>query len=671
MDNSILLGIVDNTILLLGMGIIYSLIPINHFKNKYIYNLIVGVLISLIVVFIMLTPFSLGEGVILDTRSVLISVAVLFFGPIPGIMVVLTASILRIIQGGSGTLTGVLVILSSGIIGYLFKKYRFDKIKNKKGYRLVELYFLGLIVHIVMLLMFFALPPDIRITIISNISLYVLLIYPIVTVIYGSLMFLQYDIVNNNDELLKSKHNFVVAVEEAPIPMTIHTEDGEVLMVNKTWTDMSGYTIEDIPTIFDWVKKAYSVDDFDQAVINIRKLFDSTEKIHEGEIKVNTKCGVTKTWDFYSSPLGTLHNGKKSVLSVATDITERRKLEKKLTRLSFHDELTGLYNRRFYDEELKRLNTKRNYPLTLLMGDVNGLKIINDSFGHTVGDTLLKTTANVLKQVCRKDDIIVRLGGDEFMIILPKTNLSQTDKLATRIKDELFINKIKAVGISISFGYASLTEENPSIEKVFISAENAMYQNKLLESPSIRGFAIEIILNTIFEIDPTIKVHSENVANYATQIALAMDLPLSDILEIKTAALLHDIGKIVTPVSILEKKGKLTSDEYEEIKKHPEKGYRILSSGPSMDNIAKYCLSHHERYDGAGYPSGLSKEEIPIQSRIIALADSYDAMISKRTYKDALTKKEAIEEIKRNIGTQFDPTIANIFIEKVLQKAKK
>jgi len=141
MDNSILLGIVDNTILLLGMGIIYSLIPINHFKNKYIYNLIVGVLISLIVVFIMLTPFSLGEGVILDTRSVLISVAVLFFGPIPGIMVVLTASILRIIQGGSGTLTGVLVILSSGIIGYLFKKYRFDKIKNKKGYRLVELYF--------------------------------------------------------------------------------------------------------------------------------------------------------------------------------------------------------------------------------------------------------------------------------------------------------------------------------------------------------------------------------------------------------------------------------------------------------------------------------------------------------------------------------------------------
>ena len=141
MDNSILLGIVDNTILLLGMGIIYSLIPIGHFKNKYIYNLIVGVLLSLIVIFIMITPFSLDNGVILDTRSVLISVAVLFFGPIPGIMVVLTASILRIIQGGSGTLTGVLVILSSGIIGYLFKKYRFDKIKNKKGYRLVELYF--------------------------------------------------------------------------------------------------------------------------------------------------------------------------------------------------------------------------------------------------------------------------------------------------------------------------------------------------------------------------------------------------------------------------------------------------------------------------------------------------------------------------------------------------
>ncbi len=197
-----------------------------------------------------------------------------------------------------------------------------------------------------------------------------------------------------------------------------------------------------------------------------------------------------------------------------------------------------------------------------------------------------------------------------------------------------------------------------------------MYQNKLLESPSIRGFAIDIILNTIFEIDPKTKVHSENVASYATKLAVAMKLPQTEIMEIKTAALLHDIGKIATPVSILNKEGKLTNEEYEEIKKHSERGYRILSSGPNMENIAKYCLHHHEYYDGNGYPNRLLKEEIPLQSRIISIADSYDAMVSERSYKDTLTKQEAIDEIIRCSGTQFDPDIADIFIKKVLLKSK-
>ena len=144
----------------------------------------------------------------------------------------------------------------------------------------------------------------------------------------------------------------------------------------------------------------------------------------------------------------------------------------------------------------------------------------------------------------------------------------------------------------------------------------------------------------------------------------------TEIQEIKTAALLHDIGKIVTPVSILTKHGKLTKDEMNEMKKHPERGYRILSSGPNMENISKYCLHHHERYDGKGYPNGLSKDEIPLQARIISLADAYDAMISERTYKDCLTETEAILEIKNNIGTQFDPKISKVFIEEVLEKSE-
>ena len=670
MDNSMAMGIINNAILLLGLGILYSLIPIDDSKNKISYKIMIGAIVSIIVIFVMSSPFEIADGVVLDTRSILISLAALFFGPIPAIMAILSASSLRIYQGGAGALTGVLVIVSSGVIGYLFRKYRFTVIRDRKAYRLLEVYIFGLVVHLVMLLMFLSLPAEIRVPILKDISLYVLLIYPIVTVVYSALMFLRHDNFTSNKKLINSQHNFVVAVEEAPIPIVIHADDGETLTVNQTWTDISGYSIEDIPTTFDWVKKAYNDNDYDRAVKNISILFDQEGKVHEGEIKIITKSGDKRTWDFYSSALGKLADGRKTVLSVATDVTKRRQLEKKLIRLSFHDELTSLYNRRFYEEELRRLNTKRNYPLTLLMGDINGLKIINDSFGHLKGDELLKITATVMKNVCRKDDIIARLGGDEFMIILPKTDMTQAGLLVERIKEELKNHKIESLDISISFGFASITSEDQKIEKVFTIAENAMYQNKLLESPSIRGVAIDMILKTIFEIEPTIKSHSDNVSACAEEIAKAMKLSQFEIQEIKTAGLLHDIGKIVTPVSILTKHGKLSYDEYEEIKKHPERGYRILSSGPNMENIAKCCLHHHECYDGSGYPNGLAKEEIPLQSRIISIADAYDAMVSERNYKDVLTKNQAIQEIKDNAGTQFDPNIAKLFIEEILEKVK-
>ena len=217
MDNSIIMGIINNAILLLGLGILYSLIPIDESKKTTSYKIMIGALLSAIVIFVMLSPFTIAEGVVLDTRSILISVAAFFFGPIPAIMAMLSASILRISQGGAGATTGVLVIFSSGIIGYLFRKYRYDKIKDRKVYRLFELYLFGLVVHITMMIMFIALPKDIRLDIIKDISLYVLLIYPIVTVIYSALMFMRHDRITSNNLLLLTQRNFVVAVEEAPI----------------------------------------------------------------------------------------------------------------------------------------------------------------------------------------------------------------------------------------------------------------------------------------------------------------------------------------------------------------------------------------------------------------------------------------------------------------------
>ena len=483
MDSIMMMNIITNAILLLGLGILYSFIPIDESKTKLSYKIMIGGVLSLIVIFVMLNQFPIAEGIVLDARSILICVSALFFGPIPTIMAIISAAILRIYQGGIGMTVALPVLVTSGLIGFLFRKYRYDKIKDRKIYRLFELYLFGLVVHIVMLLFFLVLPKDIRFDVLKDISLYVIIVYPIITVIYSALMFMRYDNITRNNLLIKSQHNFVVAVEEAPIPMVIHAEDGEVITVNQTWEDLSGYSIKDIPTLSYWVKKAYSKDKYNKAMKNIKHLFDNDVKVHEGEIKIKTKSGETRTWDFYSSSLGTLPDGRKTLLSVATDVTERRELKQRLIDLSFHDELTGLYNRRFYAEELKRLNTKRNYPLTLLMGDVNGLKQINDTFGHLAGDLLLTTAANVIKKICRQDDIVVRLGGDEFMIVLPKTTSKEAEYLANRITKELSTHSVESINVSISFGWASITGKNTSTEKVFIEAESAMYKNKSKKIP--------------------------------------------------------------------------------------------------------------------------------------------------------------------------------------------
>jgi diguanylate cyclase (GGDEF)-like protein/putative nucleotidyltransferase with HDIG domain len=330
--------------------------------------------------------------------------------------------------------------------------------------------------------------------------------------------------------------------------------------------------------------------------------------------------------------------------------------------LSYHDQLTGLYNRRFYEEELKRLDTERNLPLTIAMGDINGLKLINDSFGHQVGDEQLKKVAEVLKGCCRADDIIARIGGDEFVIILPKTDTPEAEKLIVRINNFTSKNKVENLDISISFGYETKTKKAQKIEDVFKGAEDHMYRHKLYESASIKNKMIEIIMNTLFEKNPREMLHSKRVSEICEFIAKCLNFGNDDILETKLAGLMHDIGKIGIEEKVLSSTGKLNEEEWKEIKRHSEVGYRILSSSNEFSEIADHVLAHHERWDGAGYPKRLKGEEISIQARIIAIADSFDVMIGERTYKQALSVEEALEEIRRCAGTQFDPEIAKVFV---------
>jgi len=347
---------------------------------------------------------------------------------------------------------------------------------------------------------------------------------------------------------------------------------------------------------------------------------------------------------------------------------KRKQAEERNLYLSYHDSLTGLYNRRFYEEEIKRLDTERNLPISIIIGDVNGLKLVNDAFGHDKGDELLQKAAASILSACRTDDIVARWGGDEFLLLLPKTKTEEAENIVNRIKELYSNEQVNALSVSISFGWDTKRKTDEDILKVLKNAEDYMYKHKIIENQGMRGNTINTIISTLHEKNPREEQHSRRVSEICQNIGREIGFSEIEVGKLKVVGLLHDIGKIAIEEGILNKPGKLTEHERDEIKRHPDIGYRILSSSYDMLELANCILAHHERWDGAGYPKGLKGEAIPMVARIIALADSYDAMTSERPYRKALSEEVVIDEIRNNAGTQFDPEIARIFIEKVLRK---
>ncbi len=377
-------------------------------------------------------------------------------------------------------------------------------------------------------------------------------------------------------------------------------------------------------------------------------------------------------YENYSRALGryyqviaySLHAQQFAVILI--DITERKEKQKKIEYLSYHDQLTGLYNRRFFKEELHRQDTIINMPLTLVMADINGLKLTNDAFGHLYGDKLLQKAAAIMTRECRADDIISRIGGDEFVLLFPKTDSREAENIVKRMRKAIAGERLDSIVLSISFGWDTKIRVDEDMNTILKKAEDRMYRRKLSESSSMRNKTIKVIIKTLYEKNKREEQHSVRVGQLCKDLGAALGLGMEDLSELQTVGLMHDIGKITLEERLLDKPGKLNDAEWIETKRHSETGYRILSSVNEFSQLAEYVLAHHERWDGKGYPKGLKGEEIPLEARIIAIADAYDAMTCDRPYRKALDKNKAIEEIKRHAGTQFDPRIAMVFIEKVL-----
>lgn len=351
------------------------------------------------------------------------------------------------------------------------------------------------------------------------------------------------------------------------------------------------------------------------------------------------------------------------LVTVFSDITEAKKLEMRLREQAFRDSLTGLYNRRFFEEELERLSAdKAYYPLSLIMGDVNGLKIVNDSLGHQQGDQVLRTLADILHKVSRPGDVVARWGGDEFVMLLPNTTEDTSQAMARDIDAKIAASKHEGPIPSTGLGCATIEEFPGDVSRLLKEAEDRMYSHKLTNADSSRNALVASLQRTLSEKSYETEEHARNLEKLARQLGERVGLNAAELNTLALIALLHDIGKVAVPERILEKPGPLSPEEWEIMKRHCESGYRIIVSSPDLIEVAEGILSHHERWDGSGYPRGLKGEKIPLSARIISLVDAYDAMTSDRPYRAALTRKEALAEIRACSGSQFDPVLAGEFL---------
>lgn len=329
------------------------------------------------------------------------------------------------------------------------------------------------------------------------------------------------------------------------------------------------------------------------------------------------------------------------------------------------DDLTGLANRRALMADLERAAAATPpEPTVLALYDLDGFKSYNDTFGHPAGDDLLRRLGQQLAASMRPFGHAYRLGGDEFCI-LASTRGHSADAICEGAEEAL-TDRGSGFSISASWGKVLIPVEVVSPTDALRLADRRMYAKKGRRADSARSQTRGVLLSVLREREPGLERHLDGVAHLAAVFGRQLNLDAEEIDVLVRAAELHDIGKIAIPDEILHKDGKLTEEEWELMRKHPKIGERVLDAAPALGPVASLVRSTHERWDGEGYPDGLSGRDIPRGSRAILICDAYNAMTEGRPYRPAMSSSEAIEELRRGSGTQFDPELVKCFAERVV-----
>lgn len=446
---------------------------------------------------------------------------------------------------------------------------------------------------------------------------------------------------------------------ETELRTIINTIPGFIFYKGNSFSD-KGNNKSDIESMIGKNDFEDSILSEDEEIIKNKKIKVYERRITDSQVNLKIE-EITKT-------SVTNEDGQVlGILGLASDITEKVELKEKLRKSIYIDSLTGVYNRVYFEKKKEELNNSKYMPIGIIVGDVNGLKIVNDTFGYLEGDKFLTEIAKMLKSIVSKNDFIFRWGGDEFVILIPNCDESKCEKIINNITNECKKNQFNLIEMSISLGASIKNALNDDIYENLKEAEEKLHRQKFLKEKSIRSSIIFSLCQSLHEKNVETQAHTQRLVKYSMEIGKYLEFTTAQLDELELVTKLHDIGKIGISETVLLKKGKLSEEEFEEIKTHTEKGYRILQASNELSNVARGVLTHHERYDGGGYPLGLKGEEIPIMARIVNVVDSYDAMITDRGYNKVKTKEEAIEEIEKCRGKQFDPNIADIFIN-ILKK---
>ncbi len=399
------------------------------------------------------------------------------------------------------------------------------------------------------------------------------------------------------------------------------------------------------------------------------KIFNAMEEAcKSGDLQV-FECHIDGDDDYFFE-IRVAKSVDEEVIILIRDISDSKKYEEKFNYLCFHDQLTGLNNRAYFGHELKRLDGSREHPISIILIDMDGVKLVNDTLGHEVGDALLKAGAAVLKQSLRHSDILARTGGDEFVAILPRTDLDIGKGIIQRIHNQadLHSRKNNSLPLSFSMGIAVANDKEYSLDKVYIEADEIMSKNKIKKGIAIKTYLVDTMIKALGVKDYVEQGHCYRVNLLAQAVGKKIGVKSKQLAKLELLAQVHDIGKVGIPDEILFKKEKLTENESKFIYQHTEKGYRIASASPQTSSVADLILKHHENWDGSGYPLGISGKEIPIECRIMLVVDSFDVMTSERSYSEPKSVEEAICELKLYSGTRYDPKIVEAMVESVKEK---